>query len=339
MSQTARRIVLARRPTGAPGPEHFRLEEVRLPEPGPGEVLVRTLWLSIDPYMRGRMNDAPSYTRPVGIGETMVGECVGEVLESRASGFARGELVRGMGGWQTHFVLPAKELAKVDPELAPPSAWLGVLGMPGLTAWAALFEVAKPQPGETVVVPSAAGAVGAVAGQLAKAHGCRVVGIAGGSEKCRHVVEDLGFDLCLDRHEPELATRLERACPEGVDVYLELVGGDVLWAVLPLLNLHARIPVIGGIAWYNLPALPEGPDRTPLLMRRILIRRLQLTGFLVWDFQHLEPRFRTEVAAMLRDGRLRYREHIVDGLEQAPRALSDLLEGRHIGKFLVRVAA
>jgi NADPH-dependent curcumin reductase CurA len=337
VSERARRIVLARRPTGAPVPEDFRLEEVRMPEPGPGEVLVRTLWLSIDPYMRGRMNDAPSYARPVGLGETMVGECIGEVLTSRAEGLARGELVRGMGGWQTHFLLPGRELSKINADLAPPPAFLGVLGMPGLTAWAALREVAKPQAGETVVVPSAAGAVGTVAGQLAKAWGCRVVGIAGGAEKCRYVVEELGFDLCLDRHEPDLAGRLERACPDGIDVYLELVGGDVLWAVLPLLNLHARVPVVGGIAWYNLPSLPQGPDRTPLLMRRILIRRLQLTGFLVWDWQHLEPRFCEEVAALIRAGRMKWREHIYEGLEQAPQALIDLLDGRVLGKVLVRV--
>lgn len=338
MNERARRIVLARRPVGAPKPEDFRLEEVRVPKPGSGEVLVRTLWLSIDPYMRGRMNDAPSYARPVGIGETMVGECVGEVLDSRAGDFVKGDLVRGMGGWQTHFVLPAKELAKIEPKLAPPAAFLGVLGMPGLTAYAALLEVGRPQAGETVLVPSAAGAVGTVAGQLAKARGCRVVGIAGGPEKCRYVTEELGFDLCLDRHQPDLARRLEQACPEGVDVYLELVGGEVLWAALPLLNLHARVPVIGGIAWYNLPSLPEGPDRTPLLMRRILIRRLQLTGFLVWDWQHLEPRFREEIAAMIREGRMKWREHVYEGLEQAPQALIDLLDGRHIGKVLVRVA-
>ena len=339
MSEQARRIVLARRPVGAPQPEDFRLEEIGLPRPGPGEVLVRTLWLSIDPYMRGRMSEAPSYTRPVGLGETMVGECVGEVLDSRVTGWARGDLVRGMGGWQTHFVARASELTRIDPDLAPPSAWLGVLGMPGLTAYAAMLEVARPEAGETVLVPAAAGAVGSLAGQLAKSRGCRVVGIAGGAEKCRYVTAELGFDLCLDRHAPDLAGRLEKACPDGIDVYLELVGGEVLWAVLPLLNIHARVPVVGGIAWYNLPALPEGPDRTPLLLRRILIRRLQVTGFLVWDFQHLEPRFRADIGSLLREGRIRWRETVYEGLEQAPRALIELLEGRPVGKVVVRVAA
>jgi len=337
-AERVRRIVLKRRPKGPPALTDFALEEVRLPEPGPGEVLVRTLWLSIDPYMRGRMSDAPSYAAPVGIGEPMHGECVGVVLESRDRVFSRGDHVIGMGGWQSHFVLPADRLRKCDPEEAPLSAWLGVLGMPGLTAYAALHDIAVPEAGETVVVPAAAGAVGAVAGQLAKLRGCRVVGIAGGPEKCRYVTEELGFDLCLDRRQPDLEERLKEACPGGVDVYFELVGGAVLWAVLPLMNLHGRIPVIGGIAWYNLPEPPEGPDRTPLLMRQILVRRLRLQGMIVWDHAHLEERFRTEVGRLLREGKIRFREHVYEGLENAPQALIDLLEGRTFGKVLVRVA-
>ncbi len=338
-AERTRRIVLGRRPKGAPTTADFVLEEVRLPRPGPGEVLVRTIWLSIDPYMRGRMNDAPSYTAPVGIGEPMHGECVGVVVESRDAGFARGDHVIGMGGWQSHFVLPAEKLRRVDPERAPLSAWLGVLGMPGLTAYAALHDIARPEAGETVVVPAAAGAVGALAGQLCRLRGCRVVGIAGGGEKCRFVTEELGFDACLDRRLSDLAERLREVCPAGVDVYLELVGGEVLWAVLPLLNLHARIPVIGGIAWYNLPGLPEGPDRTPLLMRQILVRRLRLQGMIVWDHAPLEARFREEVGELLREGKIRFREHVYEGLERAPQALIDLLEGRTFGKVLVRVAS
>ncbi len=338
-AERVRRIVLGRRPKGAPADSDFVLEEVRLPRPGPGEVLVRTLWLSIDPYMRGRMSDAPSYTAPVGLGEPMHGECVGVVVESRDPAFSRGDHVVGMGGWQSHFALPGDGLRRVDPGQAPLSAWLGVLGMPGLTAYAALHDIARPEAGETVVVPAAAGAVGALAGQLAKLRGCRVVGIAGGPEKCRYVTEELGFDACLDRREPDLEGRLKAACPRGVDVYLELVGGEVLWAVLPLMNLHGRVPVIGGIAWYNLPGLPEGPDRTPLLMRQILVRRLRLQGMIVWDHAALEERFREEVAALLREGRIRYREHVYEGLERAPQALIDLLEGRTFGKVVVRVAA
>ncbi len=337
-TERLRRIVLRQRPKGAPTTADFALEEVRLPEPGPGEVLVRTLWLSIDPYMRGRMNDAPSYTAPVGIGEPMHGECVGVVLESRCTTLARGDHVVGMGGWQSHFVLPAAKLRRIDPDRAPLSAWLGVLGMPGLTAYAALHDIARPEAGETVVVPAAAGAVGAVAGQLAGRRGCRVVGIAGGEDKCRYVTDELGFDACLDRRAPDLEGRLREACPGGVDVYLETVGGEVLWAVLPLLNLHARVPVVGGIAWYNLPALPEGPDRTPLLMRQILVRRLRLQGMIVWDHAALEGRFREEVGELLRAGAIRFREHVYEGLERAPRALIDLLEGRTFGKVLVRVA-
>ncbi len=334
----ARRIVLKRRPVGPPVPEDFALEEIRMPEPGPGEVLVETSWLSIDPYMRGRLSDAPSYTEPVALGEPIHGECVGRVRDSRDPAFGAGELVIGMGGWQTHFVLPGSKLRRLDPEAAPPSAWLGVLGMPGLTAYAAIEGIAKPEPGETVVVPAAAGAVGAVAGQLAKILGCRVVGVAGGPEKCRYLCQELGFDAAVDRRAPGFVAALREACPQGVDVYLELVGGEVLWTVLPLLNLHARVPVVGGIAWYNLPELPEGPDRTPLLMRTILVRRLRLEGMIVWDFEHLRPAFEQEVTALLRAGRIRYREQVYEGLERAPQALIELLEGRTFGKVLVRVA-
>lgn len=337
MEERLRRIMLRSRPVGEPVPENFALEEVPLPRPGPGEVLARTLWLSIDPYQRGRLSDAPSYTAPVGIDEPIHGECVGEVLESRAEGFARGDFVVGMGGWQDHFVLPGGRLRRVVELDLPLSYQLGVLGMPGHTAYAALFGIGRPEPGETVLVPAAAGAVGAVAGQLAREHGCRVVGVAGGAEKCRWVVEELGFSACVDRRAPDFAEQLREACPEGVDVYLELVGGEVLWTALQLCNLHARIPVVGGIAWYNLPGLPEGPDRTPRLLRTVLVRRLRLEGFLVWDWDHLERPFRARVSQLLRAGRMKYREHVYEGLESAPRALIDLLAGRTFGKVLVRV--
>ncbi len=336
---TSTRIVLKRRPRGAPRPEDFAREEVTLDPPGEGEVLVETLWLSIDPYMRGRLSEAPSYTEPVRLGEPIHGECVGRVLCSRDPRFVPGDLVIGMGGWQSRFVLPGARLRKVDPDLAPPSAWLGVFGMPGLTAYAALEGIARPEQGETVVVPAAAGAVGSVAGQLAKRKGCRVVGIAGGRDKCRFVTETLGFDACIDRHEADLQARLRAACPSGIDVYLELVGGDVLWAVLPLLNLHARMPVVGGIAWYNLSSLPEGPDRTPLLLRTVLIRRLRLEGMIVWDFESLRPAFEAEMSKQLAQGTIRFREQVYEGLAEAPRALIELLEGRTFGKVLVRVHA
>jgi NADPH-dependent curcumin reductase CurA len=332
-----RRILLVRRPRGEPVADDFRLEEGPAPQPGPGEVLVRTIWLSLDPYMRGRMSNGPSYAAPVPLGGVMQGECVGQVVASQSPDFAPGQFVRGHGGWQSQFVLPSGKLTRLDPADAPLSTALGVLGMPGLTAYVGLRAIGRPRAGETVVVSAASGAVGAVAGQLARLGGCRVVGIAGGAEKCRYVEEELGFERCLDRREPDLAGRLEAACPDGVGVYVELVGGDVLWAVLPLMNVHGRIPVIGTIAWYNLTGLPEGPDRAPLLMRTVLTRRLELQGLIVWDYAHLEPDFRREVGTFVRAGRLRYREDIVHGLEKAPEALVGLLAGRNFGKLLVAV--
>jgi len=332
------RILLARRPQAEVSPEDFRLESGPLPQPGEGEVLARTIWLSLDPYMRGRMNEGPSYAAPVPLGGVMQGEGVGEVVASRHPDFAPGDFVRGHGGWQSHFVLPAEKLTKLDPHEAPLGTALGVLGMPGLTAYAGLHAIATPKAGETVVVGAASGAVGAIAGQLARLMGCRVVGVAGGPEKCRHVTDELGFDACLDRKEPDLAARLAAACPDGVDVYVELVGGETLRAVLPLMNVHGRIPVIGTIAWYNLKELPEGPDRTPQLMRAILTKRLRVEGLIVYDHARLEPDFRREVAAHLRAGRLKHREDIVVGLENAPSALIGLLKGRNFGKLLVQVS-
>jgi NADPH-dependent curcumin reductase CurA len=332
-----RRILLARRPKGAPMPEDFRLDEAALPALQPEAALVRTIWLSLDPYMRGRMNEGPSYAAPVQLGEPMQGECVGQVEASRADGLAPGDFVRGHGGWQSRFVLPAERLTRLDPADAPLSTTLGVLGMPGLTAYVGLHAIAKPKPGETVVVGAASGAVGAIAGQLAKIAGCRVVGVAGGPDKCRYVETELGFDMCLDRREPDLAARLQAACPDGVDVYVELVGGELLWAVLPLFNLHARIPVIGAIAWYNLPALPEGTDRTPLLWRAVLTKRLHVEGMIVYDRADLDPEFRSTAAPWVRSGRLKFKEDIVQGLENAPDAFIGMLEGRNLGKLLVQV--
>ena len=254
---TCQRVLLARRPQGGVVPEDFRLEQAPVPQPGPGAVWGGPAGLPLDPYMRGRMNDGPSYAAPVPLGEVMQGECVGQVEAEPSPASQPGDFVRGHGGWQSHFVLPAGKLTRLDPTEAPLSTALGVLGMPGLTAYVALREIARPRAGETVVVGAASGAVGAIAGQLARFNGCRVVGVAGGADKCRYVVDELGFDACLDRREPDLAGRLKAACPDGVDVYVELVGGDLLWAVLPLLNLHGRIPVIGTIAWYNLKACPR----------------------------------------------------------------------------------
>jgi len=334
----SREIRLRQRPEGPPTAETFVGVTARLREPGPDEVVCRTLYLSLDPYMRGRISAAKGYTRGVEPGEVMVGEVVAEVMASRHAGFAEGDIVAAHAGWRSHFVLPAPSLRKVDPAIAPVSTALGILGMPGMTAWVGLMQLAEPRPGETVVMGAATGAVGAVAGQLAKVEGCRVVGIAGGPEKCRYAVDSLGFDVCLDRHAPDLAPKLAEACPDGIDIYLELVGGAVTETVLPLLNLHARMPVIGGIAHYNAKDLPAGPDRTPQLMRQILVKRLRLEGMIVTDHEARRPVFEAQIGALLRAGRLHYKEDIVEGLENAPEAFIGMLEGRNFGKLLVKVA-
>jgi NADPH-dependent curcumin reductase CurA len=338
MTEPARRIVLARRPQGAPVPEDFRLETMPLPEPAEGEVLVRTIWLSLDPYMRGRISEGPSYAKGTGPGEVMQGEAVGQVLASRSPAFAEGDFVAGHGGWQSHFSLPADRLRKVDPGDAPISTALGILGMPGMTAYTGLMAIGRPKAGETLVTGAASGAVGAVAGQIARLKGLRVVGIAGGPGKCRYVTDELGFDVCLDRKAPDLAGRLQAACPKGVDIYVELTAGEPLWATLPLMNLFGRIPVIGGIANYNLKELPQEADRSPLLMRHILVKRLTLRGMIVWDFAEMEADFRREVGGWLREGKLHYREDVTDGLENAPVAFIGMLEGRNFGKQLVQVS-
>jgi NADPH-dependent curcumin reductase len=335
---TARRIVLASRPVGEPTPADFRLEEFPLPVPGAGELLLRTKWLSLDPYMRGRMSDAPSYAKPVGVGEVMEGGTVSEVMASGNDAFKVGDVVVGRTGWQTHALSDGKGLRKLDPALAPVSTALGVLGMPGMTAYAGLLEIGKPQPGECVAVAAASGAVGAVVGQIAKIKGCRVVGIAGGAEKCRHVKEELGFDDCIDHRAPELAERLQAACPKGIDVYFENVGGRVFEAVFPLLNAFARVPVCGLISQYNASSPPQSAVSVPQLMRAMLTKRLTFRGFIVTDFAARHADFLRDVPAWLKEGRVKYREDIVEGLEQAPRALIGLLRGENFGKRLIRVA-
>jgi NADPH-dependent curcumin reductase CurA len=338
MSEINRRIVLAERPQGRPGPHNFRLEERPVPEPGAGEMLSRTIYLSLDPYMRGRMSDEPSYTPPVAIGQVMTGGTVGQVVRSNLDGFAAGDFVVGNGGWQDFATFKAGEVSKVDPVQAPITTAVGVLGMPGMTAYTGLHEIGKPQAGETLVVAAASGAVGGVVGQIAKIRGCRVVGVAGSRAKCDYVVNELGFDACLDHRAGDFPEALAAACPKGVDVYWENVGGAVFEAVLPLLNRFARIPVCGLIAWYNATEPPPGPDRTPLLFRNVLSKRLTIRGFIVWDFKALEEKFRREVGQWVREGRLRYREDVRDGLEQAPRAFMGLMEGENFGKLLIRVA-
>jgi NADPH-dependent curcumin reductase CurA len=335
---TARRIVLASRPEGEPRPSDFRVEEVPVPRPGPGEVLLRTKWLSVDPYMRGRMSDAPSYAKPVEVGGVMEGGTVSEVIASNNERFAAGDIVLGHTGWQSHAVSSGKGLRKLDPKIAPVSTALGVLGMPGMTAYTGLLEIGKPQPGETVVVAAASGAVGALVGQIARIKGARAVGIAGGPLKCGYVKNDLGFDDCLDHRAPDLAGRLAAACPDGIDVYCENVGGAVFEAVFPLLKPFARVPVCGLISQYNAASPASAAISVPQVMRATLTKRLTFRGFIVSDFAARHADFLRDMSGWLREGRIKYREDVIDGLEQAPQALIGLLRGENFGKRLIRVA-
>jgi NADPH-dependent curcumin reductase len=332
-----RRIVLARRPQGAPVPEDFRLETHPVPSAAPGELLLRTRYLSLDPYMRGRMNEGPSYAPPVALGAVMTAQTV-SVVETAAPGFEVGDLVVANVGWQDYGVSNGRDLVKIDRAIPRPSYALGVLGMPGLTAYVGLLDIGQPRQDETVVVAAATGAVGSVVGQIAKLRGCRVIGIAGGAEKCAYAREELGFDECLDHRAPELPQRLSAACPKGIDVYFESVGGAVLFAVIPLLNVGARVPLCGLISWYNLEKLPAGVDRTPQLLLTALRQRVKIQGFIIFDHYRRMDAFQQDMQAWLREGRVRYREELIDGLESAPRGLIGMLQGENFGKLVVRVA-
>jgi NADPH-dependent curcumin reductase CurA len=333
-----RQFLLASRPEGEPTPDNFRLVQTDVPDPGPGQLLLRTIYLSLDPYMRGRMNAGPSYAEPVEVGEVMEGSAVCAVVKSNVPRYQPGDIVLARTGWQEYALADGSAVQKLDPTLRPISYALGVLGMPGLTAYTGLLNIGKPQPGETLVVAAASGAVGSVAGQIARIKDCRAIGIAGGERKCRYVKEELGFDACLDHRQPDLAERLKAACPSGIDIYFENVGGAVFEAVLPLLNNFARVPVCGLIAHYNASELPPGPNRVPLLMHSILVKRLTFRGFIVTDFASQFPEFLREMCGWLRDGRIKYREDITDGLENAPRELIGLLKGNNFGKKLLRVS-
>ena len=337
MTAINRQIVLAERPYGAPTEQTFRTEEVPVPTLNAGEVLVRTIYLSLDPYMRGRMNDTRSYVPPVQIGAVMEGGVVGEVVASTHEKFAVGDIVNGSLGWQEYAVSNGRGLRKVDPSLGPISTAVGVLGMPGMTAYTGLKNIGVPAEGETLVVAAASGAVGAVVGQIAKTHGCRVVGLAGSQEKCDYVVNECGFDICINHRAPDLAEQLAVACPEGVDIYWENVGGEVFKAVLPLMNDFGRIPVCGIIAHYNDTELATGVDMLPMLEGLVLRRRLTLRGFIVSDFQADYADFLGDMSRWVSEGKIRYREDFVDGLDNAPQALAGLLKGRNFGKLVVRV--
>ena len=332
-----RRIVLAARPVGAPVPGDFRLVRRPAPAPGPGQLLLRTVFLSLDPYLRGRMSDAPSYAPPVALGEVMVGGTVCRVAASNHPGYAPGDWVLAYTGWQDYALSDGQGLAKLDP--AQPASWsLGVLGMPGFTAYMGLMDIGAPRAGETVVVAAATGAVGSAVGQIARIQGCRVVGIAGGPEKCGWAVREFGFDACLDHRAPGLPEALRAACPGGIDVYFENVGGAVFEAVLPLLNPRARVPLCGLVAHYNDAEPPAGPDRTPALLATLLKRRIRMQGFIIsLDYGHRYGEFASAMGAWVAEGRVRCREDRVEGLEKAPEAFIGMLEGRNFGKLVVRV--
>jgi NADPH-dependent curcumin reductase len=336
--QDNRRIILASRPRGTPVPADFRLETAPPPVPGDGSVLLQTLYLSLDPYMRGMMNErAPAYTRSIAIGEVMPGGTVNRVVASGNPRFKVGDLVLGNAGWQEFSVSDGKDLLPLG-NLEQPSRALGVLGMPSFTAYVGLLDIGQPKPGETVVVAAATGAVGSIVGQIAKLKGARAVGIAGGPDKCRYAIEQLGFDACLDHREPDLGNRLATACPKGIDVYFENVGGAVFEAVLPRLNVGARIPLCGFVASYNDESLPPGPNRVPLVQRTLLEKRVLLQGFIILD--HYATRFeafRRDMTGWVAKGEVKLREDVVDGLENAPSAFIGLLAGKNFGKRVVRL--
>jgi NADPH-dependent curcumin reductase CurA len=329
-----RQVLLDSRPQGAATASNFRVVETPMPRPGPGEVLVRNRWLSVDPYMRGRMSDAKSYVPPAKLGEVMVGQTVGEIVESNDPRVGVGDTVLTSLGWQTHGVARGGDVERVDTSLAPASWYLGILGMPGMTAWFGLFEVGAAKPGETLVVSAASGAVGSVVGQLAKIHGCRAVGIAGGAQKCGYVVDELGLDACVDYRAGRLVDDLRDACPQGIDVDFENVGGAVLESTLKLMNRNGRIVVCGLIAEYG------GTEAYAYRgLRSILVNRVRMQGMIVFDWKDRYAEARRGLAALVSAGKLKYRESIVDGLDAAPSALLGLLRGENFGKQLVRLEA
>ena len=329
---TTRRVLLKSRPVGAPKPSDFEIVEAPVPAPADGEILCRTLYLSLDPYMRGRISGVKSYAKGVDPGELMVGGTVSEVVESKHPSFKAGDFVQGYDGWQTHAVSKGAGVRTLDSAQAPVSTALGVLGMPGMTAYVGLLDIGQPKPGETVVVSAASGAVGAVVGQIAKIKGCRAVGIAGRKDKCEYVVNELGFDACVDYKRADFPAALAAACPKGVDVYFENVGGEITEAVAQLLNPFSRIPLCGLISMYNATSPAPGPSWRYLLTNRVLVK-----GFIVSDHINRMPAFLENVGAWVRDGKIKYREDIVQGLENAPTAFIGLLQGKNFGKLIVKL--
>ncbi len=337
-SNQNQRIVLASRPVGAPIQSDFRLETTDKPVPAKGEMLLRTIYLSLDPYMRGRMSDVKSYADPVAIDQVMVGGTVCQIEESNNSGFEVGEWVVAYTGWQKYALSDGKGLLKLGKDPATPSYALGIMGMPGFTAYMGLLDIGQPKPGETIVVAAATGPVGATVGQIGKLKGCRVVGIAGGEEKCRYAKQQLGFDECIDHKAADFVEQLTKACVDGIDVYYENVGGKVFDAVLPLLNTSARIPLCGLVSQYNATSLPKGPDRLSMLMGSILFKRIKMQGFIIFDdYAHRYDEFAVDMTTWLTEGKVKYKEQVVDGLENTVEAFAGLLEGKNFGKLVIKV--
>lgn len=346
MSQSAtvnRRIVLASRPQGAVGADNFRLERLPLPSPGAGQVLLRSLWLSVDPYMRGRMDKTRSYTKPIEVGGVMFGGNVCRVMESQHPDYRAGQLVLAFIGWQDYAVMDGGiDLMPLDPAMARPSLALGALGLSGFTAWVGLKEIGEPKAGETLVVGAATGAVGAVVGQLAKLAGCHTVGIAGSTEKCDYAVAELGYDACVNHRDGDLLWQLREVCPRGIDIYFENLGGAALNAVMPQLNVGARVPVCGLMSYYNNNGA-IGADSAALIMSSLLIKRVKMQGFIFDDHRdQYGPKYQQfflEMSALIAAGQVKCREDVMEGLESAPEGLARLLRGDNFGKLVVRVSA
>ncbi|MBP2280764.1 NADPH-dependent curcumin reductase CurA [Psychrobacter sp. PL19] len=337
--QQNRQIKLASRPHGAPTSDNFELTSSDLPTANNNEMLLRTVYLSLDPYMRGRMSDAKSYADPLEVGDVMLGGTVAQVVESNLDKFAIGDLVVSNSGWQDYSVSDGEGVLKLDKNMANPSYGLGVLGMPGFTGYMGLTDIGKPKKGETLVVAAATGPVGATVGQVGKRLEVHTVGVAGGAEKCAYAVDELGFDTCIDHTADDFAQQLEDACPDGIDIYYENVGGKVFDAVMPLLNAHARIPVCGLVSQYNATELPDGKDRLSVLMGNVLSRRLTIKGFIIFEeYGDHFPEFLKTMSKWVESGEVKTKEHQIDGLAQAPQAFFDMLEGNNFGKTVIKVA-
>ncbi len=333
-----KKIILKQRPVGEPKLDDFELIEEKKRDPDSNEVLIKTIYMSLDPYMRGRMNDAKSYAKAVEIGEEMEAGAVSQVIKSNSSKFKEGDFVEGRTGWQDNPTVNEKKLRLLDPNMAPLSTAIGVLGMPGTTAYVGMKNFAKPQKGETLVVSAASGAVGGTVGQIGKIYGCKVIGIAGTNEKCEYTKEVYGFDECINYKDPSFKENLKEACKDGVDIYWENVGGSSFDAVMPLFNDFARIPVCGLISFYNLTSLKlDGPDRLPLLFRQLLTKRMMYKGFIVFDHYDQRQESIEEMSKWIKEGKLKYKEDFIDGLEKAPEAFIGLLNGKNFGKLIVKI--